>query len=162
MPAGITTNNTIMHNQQKFQSEQNGPCGSRGRGNVGGPWGRGKFAGFRSRYMGNAQPPVNIDETNDAYTISLFAAGITKERVRLTVKDDVLTVAYQPDNQSGPDAPTGSTYQEHRQGAFERQFRLNDKVLTDQISASYTDGILRVTLPKNPETNKPVQTIAVA
>jgi len=151
-----------MHNQQRFQSEHNGPCGSWGRGKSGGPWGRGKFAGFRSRYMGGSQPPVNIDETDDAYTISLFAAGLAKEQVRLTVKDDVLTVGYQPNNQPEQGEPTGSTYQEHRQGAFERQFRLNDKVLTEQISASYTDGILRVTLPKNPDTNKPAQTIAVA
>lgn len=110
--------------------------------------------------MGNTQPPVNIDETDQAYTLSLFAAGIAKQQVRLTVKDDVLTVAYQPD-QTETDAPAGKTYQEHQQGAFERQFRLNDKVLTEQISASYTDGILRVTLPKNPETNKPAQTINV-
>ncbi len=162
MPAGVLTNNTIMPNQQKFQSAQNGPCGSWGRGNVGGSWGRGAFAGFRSRYMGNAQPPVNIDETDNAYTVSLFAAGLAKERVKLTVKDDVLTVSYQPDTHAGPDSPAGSTYQEYRQDAFERQFRLNDKVLTDQISASYTDGVLRVTLPKNPETNTPAQTIAVA
>ena len=161
MPAGIITNTTIMHNQQKFQSEHSGPCGSRGRGKFGGPWGRGKWAGFRSRHLGNAQPPVNIDETDDAYTVSLFAAGIDKTQVRLTVKDDVLTVAYQP-NTEPSDTQPGSTYQEYRQGTFERQFRLNDKVLTDQISATYTDGILRVMLPKNPETNKPAQTIAVA
>ncbi|WP_255433079.1 Hsp20 family protein [Spirosoma sp. KUDC1026] len=35
-------------------------------------------------------------------------------------------------------------------------------MLTDGISASYADGILRVTLPKNPETNAPAQTINVA
>ena len=54
------------------------------------------------------------------------------------------------------------TYQEYSQGSFERQFRLNNKVITETISASYADGILKVTLPKNPATNKPAQNITVA
>lgn len=146
-----------------------------GRGKFGGAWGRGKFDGFRAgsmfgRHMGGSnQPPINIEETDDNYVISLFAAGLSKERVTLTVKDDVLRIAYPgadagttQETASGP-ANTGSyTYQEYSQRAFERAFRLNDKVLTDQISATYTDGILRVTLPKNPATNVPAQTITVA
>lgn len=115
------------------------------------------------------QPPVNIEETGDTYVILLFAAGLSKERVTLTVKDDVLRIAYPgadaATNQetTSDSANTGNyTYQEYSQRAFERAFRLNDKVLTDQISANYTDGILRVTLPKNPATNAPAQTITVA
>jgi HSP20 family protein len=34
-------------------------------------------------------------------------------------------------------------------------------VLVDQISAGYADGILKVSLPKNPETNTPAKNIAV-
>ncbi len=106
------------------------------------------------------QPPVNIEETDSAYVISLFAAGLAKDKVTLTVKNDVLTISY-------PGAEASETggnyaYQEHRQGEFERQFQLNNKVLTDSISASYADGILKVTLPKNPATNIPAQTISVA
>ena len=139
-----------------------------GRGRFGGPWGRGKFSGFRGGFRG-AQPPVNIEENDQIYVISLFASGLAKEQVTLTIKDDILTIAY-----PGADAVTGQeanteatakgnyTYQEYNQGAFERSFRLNDKVIVENISASYADGILKVTLPKNPATNKPAQTITVA
>ena len=150
-----------------------------GRGKVGDPWavrrsGRGRFGGFWAgpfgRHAGGfAQPPVNIEETNADYIISLFAAGLIKERVSLTVKDDVLQIAY-PGTDAGTDQEINSestakgnvTYQEYKQGAFERLFRLNNKVLVERISASYADGVLNVVLPKDPATNVPAQTITVA
>jgi HSP20 family protein len=133
-----------------------------GRSKFNGPWGRGKFGGFGRRHAGwGAQPPVNIEETDTEFVISLFAAGLRKENVTLSVKDDVLTISYPGANaESAPQE--NYTYQEYSQGSFERQFRLNDKVMTESISASYADGILKVTLPKNPATNKPAQSITVA
>lgn len=152
-----------MHHNQGFQGDYKGGCGSWGRHK--GNWGNGKMGGFW-RQMGRfAQPPVNIEETANEYVISLFAAGLAKDKVTLTVKNDVLTVAYPGMNQEGKPEPgeqSKYSYQEHSQGGFERQFQLNNKVLTDTISASYADGILTVTLPKNPVTNIPAQTISVA
>jgi HSP20 family protein len=131
-----------------------------GRGKFGGPWGRGKFGGFWARHAGSfGHPPVNIEENDSEYIISLFAAGLRKEQVTLTVKDDVLRIGYSGDTTNGS---AKYTYQEFNQSEFDRSFQLNGKVLTDGISASYADGILRVTLPKNPETNAPAQTINVA
>lgn len=160
-----------MYQKQAFQGEYKGGCGAMGRGKWGNQhWGRGKFGHFRERWASRfAQPPVNIEETDTSFIISLFAAGLVKEQVTLTVKDDVLTIAY-PGASAGtekeidPDAAPKSkyTYQEYHQGGFEREFRLNNKVLTDSISAAYADGVLTVTLPKNPATNIPAQTISVA
>ena len=160
-----------MYNKQAFEAGHKGGCGHWGRGKFGGQSGRGKFGGFWGgpafgRHGGGFhQPPVNIEETDTDYVISLFAADLVKENVKLTVKDDVLTVSYQGTEPSaeGENATTGNyTYQEYSSRSFERSFRLNDKVITESISASYTNGVLKVTLPKNPETNKPAQTITVA
>lgn len=173
-----------MHNKQEFESGHKGGCGSWagptfGRGGFGGPWagaafGRGKFGG-RGRQWANGfhRPPVNIEETNSEFVISLYAAALVKEKVSLTVKDDVLTISYPAESAvdsagtdastEGKNAQTGNyTYQEFSSRAFERQFKLNSKVLTDGIAATYADGILKVTLPKNPATNVPAQTITVA
>ncbi len=152
-----------MNYKEAFRAEHKGNCGPGGRGKFDGPWGRGTFGRFGGRH-GGSQPAVNIGETDEAYTISLFAAGLTKEQVTLTVKDDVLTIAHpgaEPGTEDQPNMPT-YTYQEYQPAAFKRSFRLNDKVLIEAISASYADGILTVTLPRNPETNKPAQTITVA
>ena len=156
-----------MYNKQAFQSGNKGGCGSMGRGKWGGPWGRGKFGGFNRHWAGGFQSvPVNIEETDNEYIISLFAAGLVKENVTLAVKNDVLTVSYPTDTDSADTTDQAQsnryTYQEYSHRGFERQFQLNNKVLTDGISATYSDGVLKVTLPKNPETNKPAQTITVA
>ncbi|MVM37215.1 Hsp20 family protein [Spirosoma sp. HMF3257] len=157
-----------MYNKHAFQSEHKGGCGPMGRGKFGGPWGgpmfgRGRFGAFWAKH-GLQHVPVNIEETDTDYTISLYAAALVKENVKLTVKDDVLTVSYQGNDSSDTDEQTTGkyTYQEYGNRSFERSFRLNDKVLTESISASYADGVLKVILPKNPETNKPAQTITVA
>lgn len=128
-----------------------------------GRWGRGNFGKFWSgRMAAFGQPPINIEDTDAAFTISLYAAGLNKANVTLAVKDDVLTIAYPGSEQAGSESTNnGYTYQEFSPRGFERQFQLNGKVLVDQISAVYTDGVLTVTLPKNPETNKPAQSITV-
>ncbi len=159
-----------MHNKQAVESGNKGGCGSwSGRSKFGGPWagpafGRGKFGGRGQHAWGAYRPPVNIEETDTEYVIALYAAGLVKENVKLTVKDDVLTISFQ-----GADASTEAektetgriTYQEFSSRSFERSFQLNNKVLIESISATYTDGILKVTLPKNPATNVPAQTITV-
>ena len=161
-----------MYNKQAFEAGNKGGCGPMGRGGFGGrgPWGRGKFGGFWGGPMfgrhggGPQQVPVNIEETDNEYVISLFAAALVKENVKLTVKNDVLTISYEGTDPSANTerTDTGSyTYQEHRNSSFERSFRLNDKVITESITANYADGVLKVTLPKNPATNKPAQTITV-
>lgn len=116
-------------------------------------------AAMRQRFNGWAGPAANIDESDDVFTISIYAAGIRKEAVAVTVKDDVLEVTYQPADAPQPDFANG---REHTDAPWKRGFQLNNKVLTDRIAASYTDGVLQITLPKNPETNTKPVTVAVS
>ena len=160
-----------MYNQQATADRSNyGPqngCGSRwhagrhfGRHRGGPPW---------ARFFGGAgQPvPVNIETTDASFVLTLFAAGLAKENIALTVQNDVLTIAYRGADAAASDAaatPDDSRYtrREFRNASFERAFQLNGKVLTDGITAGYADGILTVTLPKNPATNQPAQTVSVS
>ena len=134
-----------------------GRCGGR----MGRPMKEGWKAALAQRFGGWAGPAANIEETDEAFTISLYAAGIRKEDITIRVKDDVLEASYQP---SKTDAAGGPEYasREHTESPWKRGFRLNGKVLTDRIAASYTDGVLRITLPKNPETNTKPVTVDVA
>lgn len=165
-----------MYNKQVFETGNKGGCGSwagatfgRGGSWAGPKFGRGKFGGQGHNAWGAYRPPVNIEETDTEYVIALYAAGLLKEKVKLTVKDDMLTISYEAVDSAGSDKSTEAdktatgriTYQEFSSRSFERSFQLNNKVLTDSISATYTDGILRVMLPKNPVTNVPAQTITV-
>ena len=103
---------------------------------------------------------ANIEETDTAFIISLYAAGLQKDNFTISVTGDVLTIKYTaPAN--AENNPDQFAHLEYQPDSFERSFQLNGKVITDSISATYVDGVLKVTLPKNPETNKPAQQVKV-
>ncbi|WP_293785017.1 Hsp20 family protein [uncultured Pedobacter sp.] len=68
-------------------------------------------------------------------------------------------MSYEPKEDADPSKKYSR--REYSNGAFERAFSLNGKILVENISARYADGILQVTLPKNPETNIPEKSILV-
>jgi HSP20 family protein len=122
----------------------------------GGPFGHHKFGMFN---QGFRKVPVNIEETENSFIIELFAPALIKENLKVVTKDDILTISYQPKEEA--DAAKKYSRREYSNGSFERAFGLNGKVLSENISAHYADGILKVTLPKNPETNTPEKDILV-
>lgn len=122
----------------------------------GGAFGHHKFGMFD---QGFRKVPVNIAEAETSFIIELFAPALVKENLKVVTKDDVLTISYQA-NEEG-DQTKKYSRREYSNGSFERAFGLNGKVLSDHISAHYADGILKVTLPKNPETNTPEKDILV-
>ena len=130
-----------------------------------------KCGGFFGKKMGENAPwkhkfanafgnriPANIEEKDEAYYLHLYAAGLVKENITLSVKNDVLSIVYK----AAQSTDSKFTYQEYTANDFERLFQLNNNVLTENISAAYADGVLKVTLPKNPETTKPAQKVTVS
>ncbi|MFC3561444.1 Hsp20/alpha crystallin family protein [Pedobacter jamesrossensis] len=129
---------------------------------------RGRFGGRHGRFTQHAQEmfgaafrkvPANIEDTEDSFIVHVFAPALVKEHLKVVTKDDVLTISYSPKDDDN--TKEKFSRKEYSNGAFERAFALNGKVITESISASYTDGILKVTLPKNPETNTPAKNIQV-
>lgn len=154
-----------MNNQQTTTDTQDQGNSNKGRGCGGpfskmfaahvfsgkAPWGKGFGAPFGNRKS------ANIQENESDFKISLYAAGLIKSNFKISVSNDVLTIAY-----TAEQSPENKySYQEYEPISFERSFQLKGKVLTESLSAAYTDGVLVVTLPKNPETNKPAQEINV-
>ncbi|MFT4203679.1 MAG: Hsp20/alpha crystallin family protein [Chitinophagaceae bacterium] len=111
---------------------------------------------FANRF--GALPSVNIEEREDSFLLCLYAAGLDKDRFKLSVQDNVLTISYEADNAI---SDRKFIYQENSIGTFERSFQLNGQVLTEQISAAYLDGVLVVNLPKTPEAQQPGQEIRI-
>ncbi|TCD27976.1 Hsp20/alpha crystallin family protein [Pedobacter psychrodurus] len=122
----------------------------------GGPFGHYKHDMFN---QGFRKVPVNIEETETSFIIELFAPALVKENLKVATKDDVLTISYQAEEEA--DSAKKYSRREYSNCTFERAFGLNGKVLIENISANYADGILKVTLPKNPETNTPEKDILV-
>lgn len=109
------------------------------------------------------RPPANISEKEDHFEILLFVPGLDKEKLELRVKNDELFIIYKAPQSAFDHDEIVTEYveEEFTQPSFRRSFRLNNKAVVEEISASYNDGVLKVILPKNPETNRPVHSIAV-
>lgn len=140
-------------------SKATGPRTGCGRSGFGpgacGPQGR--FGGLPP--FGMRRVPANIEETDDAFVLSLHAAGLQRDQLDISIRDDVLTVSYRGEATPG-DSPTGRfIWREVHNRDFERRFALKRKVLIDGITARYVDGVLTLTLPKNPQMNQPGQQI---
>lgn len=115
------------------------------------------------------RPAVNIAETDDAFELAMLAPGRAKENFNIAFNDGTLEITYTtptPEVTDGDATLTSPNFrrQEFKLSDFTRRFQLDAKVIdVDAIDASYTDGILRLALPKREEAlPKPPRQIAVA
>ncbi|QPH37954.1 Hsp20/alpha crystallin family protein [Pedobacter endophyticus] len=133
---------------------------NRGRGGKFGHRNGSRFGQYAQHrfWDGLRHVPANIEETDENFIIDVFAPALIKAHLKVVTKDDVLTISYTP---TEDDTASKFSRREYSNGAFERAFALNGKVLHESISARYADGILKVILPKNPETNIAAKDVAV-
>ena len=100
-------------------------------------------------------PAVDIVEQKDQYTVKVELPGVSKDDVKITMEDNVLTI--RGEKKEEKETKEGSHHRiERSYGAFQRSFALPTTVKTDKIEASFKDGVLNVELPKSEEA-KPKQ-----
>ncbi|MBX2951631.1 MAG: Hsp20/alpha crystallin family protein [Leadbetterella sp.] len=95
-------------------------------------------------------PSANIKETENAYAIELAIPGFTKDNFKIEVHDRTLNVSSvsQADSEEKKE---NYIRKEFSYNSFSRSFRLPRAVDTDQISATYENGVLNLELPKKEE-----------
>ena len=92
-------------------------------------------------------PPVDIEETEEAFVIRADLPGVPAKDVKVTMIGDTLTIRGERTVEARPDLRRS----ERVHGAFERSFTLNTPVRADGIEAVYRDGVLEVRVPKAEE-----------
>jgi HSP20 family protein len=110
----------------------------------------------------NTLPSVNVVENDEKFRIELAAPGLTREDFKVNVHEDVLTISSEKKTE---DAENKENYTRREFGyaSFKRSFNLPETVDSDNIAATYNEGILNVTLPKKEEAKpKEPKTIEVA
>jgi HSP20 family protein len=98
------------------------------------------------------RPTYRLDQTDDAYTVTVNVPGVTKDNLTVDAEAGVLTVTGRRSWQK----PEGWTliHRESADAGYALSLAYDDAVDTDKISAALTDGVLRLTLPKA-EARKP-------
>lgn len=90
---------------------------------------------------------TDIKENENNYTIEVDLPGYSKEDIQITVDDGYLTVSA---NTSKEDADTSSKYvkRERYYGECSRSFYVGNDVETEDVKASFRNGILKLEVPK--------------
>ena len=96
-------------------------------------------------------PSANISETPKAYVLELAAPGLKRDDFKLEVENHALTVSAEKQEEK-KEKKNGYSRKEYSFDSFSRSFTLPDSVKESDISASYADGILKITIPKIEET----------
>lgn len=98
----------------------------------------------------NTLPSVNVVENEENYRIELAAPGLTREDFKVNVHEDVLTISSEKKTED-EETKENYTRREFGYASFKRSFNLPETVDSDNIAATYNEGILHVTLPKKEE-----------
>lgn len=102
----------------------------------------------------------NIKETENEYVVELTAPGLKKEDVKIEIENDVLKISSDIED-SKEENNNGYYRKEFYKSSFQRNFTLPENVKKEEISASMTDGILNVVIPKIKEEEKKPENIQI-
>lgn len=108
-------------------------------------------------------PKVNVSEDATGYGIHVEVPGLTKEEVKLELQDGRLTISGERRFNAERDEKKGETtwhIVEHSFGTFSRVFRVPEDANVSAIEASYNEGVLTVSIPKD-EAKRAVKRIEV-
>ena len=98
-------------------------------------------------------PPVDIQETEEAYRLIAELPGLTRDDIQITLENNVLRLS--GERKLEKDVKRESFQRiERTYGAFARSFSLPHQVNSDGVQAAFENGVLTITVPKA-EQSKP-------
>ena len=113
---------------------------------------------LRDRLLSGGRTPLSFPmdayRRGDAFVVHLDLPGVEPETIEVAVENQVLTVG--AERRFEPHEGDEFLVTERPQGRFSRQLRLGSTIDTENIAASYDDGVLTLTLPVS-ERAKPRQ-----
>ena len=95
-------------------------------------------------------PVVDIEESAEAYTIRAELPGLSKEKVKVTVENGVLTLSGERDLERRVETKTFHRV-ERSHGTFTRSFTLPEDVDSKNVAANFKDGLLEIQIAKREE-----------
>ena len=95
---------------------------------------------FETSYVGTSVPQVNISKTENDYKVLMSIPGLTKEDIKITTKDSVLTISFETEEK---------TDKTRFVSGFRKSYILPDDVKEKDIVGKVENGILELILPKD-------------
>jgi HSP20 family protein len=108
------------------------------------------FGGTAASPAGAFSPALDVEETEDGFTLHVELPSVAPEDVEVSLEENVLTIAGERRFYEGKESD-GFRRIERSFGRFHRAVRLPDRVDGAHVAATYKDGLLTVTVPKAEE-----------
>ena len=105
--------------------------------------------GRSDRTKAMISPRIELKEKDDEIVVSAELPGLQEKDIEVTLTDNVLSVRGEKKLEKS-EKEEGYVYSERSYGSFERRIPIDAEVLSEKVTAQFADGILTVTLPKNP------------
>ena len=91
-------------------------------------------------------PKVNVYEYDDKIGIVAEIPGLDKNQVSVEVEEDMLTIS--GDKHGFEDEGAKCINRELKHSSFKRSFNLGDHLDGEDVSATFKDGMLSISIPK--------------
>ena len=107
-----------------------------------------------------ATPAVDVVESEKAYEVTAELPGMDEKNIEVKVSNGNLTI--KGEKQEEKEEKKKDYYLKERHfGSFERCFQVPEGVEANKIEATFNKGVLKVTLPKKLEAQKPEKKIEI-
>ncbi len=118
----------------------------------------------RSLFSGNNHPAMSgfrtdVTDTGDAFVLDAELPGFKKEDIKIDVENDCLTISAER-KLDEEEKSKNFIKRERFYGSFSRSFDVSG-VNVDGIEAAYSDGVLKLTMPKKVETVPPTRRLEI-
>jgi HSP20 family protein len=111
------------------------------------------FDDFMPFKSDRSMPAVNIVDEKDEYRIEVAAPGLKKEDFKVNMEGNVLTIHSEKEVKN-EEKDEKYARKEFSYSSFQRSFTLPEGTDTENINASYVDGILTIHIAKKEEAKK--------
>lgn len=96
------------------------------------------------------RPSVDIKESDGQYTLHVDMPGVEKDDVKVEVDGDALII-HGEKHQERDDSDDNYHFVERRYGAFQRILDLPADAKPDDLQAKFRNGVLTITIARDPE-----------
>jgi len=99
---------------------------------------------------GDGLPALDVHQTPDELVVTAALPGLKPEDVEITITGQTLSIRGEFKEDAAIDRDM-YLYRERRFGAFHRQLQLPVRVQGDRSTATFEDGVLKLSIPKAEE-----------
>lgn len=105
-------------------------------------------------------PASEAKTAGSAYEITLELPGVAEDDIEVSLHEGMLEIKGEKRSEKSEEGD-GYFFSERQYGQFQRTFRLPADADAEKINAEYTDGVLKISVPKKTEKANGAKKIAV-